>query len=31
VDYQAVAKAWDKKEAGKYTIYTLEQEDEGKL
>ena len=26
VDYQAAAKAWDKEEAGKYTIYTVEQE-----
>ncbi len=26
VDYQAAAKAWDKEEAGKYTIYTMEQE-----
>jgi len=28
VDYQAAARAWDKEEAGKYTIYTTEQEDE---
>lgn len=26
VDYQAAAKAWDKEEAGKYTIYTVELE-----
>ena len=31
VDYQAVSKAWDKQQAGKYTIYTTEQEDEGRL
>ena len=31
VDYQAAAKAWDKEEAGKYTIYTTEREDESRL
>ena len=31
VDYQAAAKAWDKKQAGKYVIYTEEHENEGKL
>ena len=31
VDYQAAAKAWDKEQAGKYVIYTVEHEDEGKL
>jgi len=31
VDYLAAAKAWGKEEAGKYTIYTVEQEDEGRL
>lgn len=31
VDYQAAAKAWDKEETGKYTIYYMEQEDEGRL
>ncbi len=31
VDYQAAAKAWDKDQAGKYVIYTVEHEDEGKL
>jgi hypothetical protein len=30
-DYLEAAKAWDKEEAGKYTIYTVEQEDEGRL
>ena len=31
VDYRAVARAWDKQQAGKYVIYTEEHEDEGKL
>ena len=31
VDYLAAAKAWDKEEAGKYKIYTVEQEDEERL
>ena len=31
VDYLAATKAWDNEEAGKYTIYTVEQEDEGRL
>ena len=31
VDYLAVSKAWEKAQAGKYTIYTTEQEDEGRL
>ena len=31
VDYQAAAKAWDKQQAGKYIIYTVEHEDEGRL
>jgi len=30
VDYQSAARAWDKEEAGKYTIYTVEQEDVGR-
>lgn len=28
VDYQAVVRKWDKQQAGKYTIYTAEHEDE---
>ena len=31
VDYLAASKAWEKAQAGKYTIYTTEQEDEGSL
>ena len=31
VDYLAASKAWDKVQAGKYTIYTTEQEEEGRL
>ena len=31
VDYLAASKAWEKAQAGKYTIYTTEQEDEGRL
>ena len=31
VDYLAVSRAWEKMQAGKYTIYTTEQEDEGRL
>ena len=31
VDYQAAAKAWNKEEAGKYTIYTTERDDDGRL
>lgn len=31
INYQAVSKAWDKEQAGKYTIYTVEQEKEGRL
>ena len=31
VDYLAASKAWELAQAGKYTIYTTEQEDEGRL
>ena len=31
VDYLAASKAWEKAQAGKYIIYTVEHEDEGKL
>ena len=31
VDYLAASKAWEKAQAGKFTIYTTEQEDEGRL
>ena len=31
VDYLAISKAWDKEQAGQYTIYTVEQENEGTL
>lgn len=28
VDYQAVIRAWNKAQAGKYTVYTVDQEEE---
>ena len=31
IDYQAVIKKWDKQQAGKYTIYTMEHEKESQL
>lgn len=31
VDYLVASKAWEKVQAGKYTIYTTEQEDEARL
>lgn len=31
VDYLAISKAWDKEQAGQYTIYTVDQQNESTL